>query len=84
MCQGPAGQTGLKHKGRIEPGYDADFSVFAPDETFVVDVNTLHHKNAISPYDGMPLTGVVRGTWLRGQAVDEGQRGRLLQRGAQA
>ena len=83
MCQAPAEQTGLQHKGRIEPGYDADFSVFAPDETFVVDVNTLHHKNAISPYDGLPLTGVVRGTWLRGEPVDAGQRGRLLQRGAQ-
>jgi allantoinase len=83
MCQAPAGQTGLKHKGRIEPGYDADFSVFAPDETFVVDVNTLHHKNAISPYDGMLLTGVVRGTWLRGEPVDAGQRGRLLNRGDQ-
>ena len=47
-------------------GYDADFCVFAPDETFVVDANTLHHKNAITPYDGRTLAGVVRSTWLRG------------------
>jgi allantoinase len=78
MCQAPAAQTGLQHKGRIELGYDADFSVFAPDETFVVDVNTLHHKNALTPYDGRQLDGVVRRTWLRGKPVDANPRGRLL------
>ncbi|TCO19137.1 allantoinase [Kribbella steppae] len=85
MCQAPAAQTGLQHKGSIEVGYDADFGVFAPDETFVVDVNTLHHKNAITPYDGRPLDGVVRSTWLRGEPVDieAGPRGRLLTRGGQ-
>jgi len=83
MCQAPAAQTGLQHKGSIEVGYDADFGVFAPDETFVVDVNTLHHKNAITPYDGRPLDGAVRSTWLRGEPVDitAGPRGRLLTRG---
>jgi allantoinase len=85
MCQAPAAQVGLAHKGRIEIGYDADFCVLAPDETFVVDVNTLRHKNAITPYDGMPLAGVVRSTWLRGEPIDinAGQRGRLLNRGEQ-
>ncbi|MEI8410493.1 MULTISPECIES: allantoinase AllB [unclassified Kribbella] len=82
MCQAP----GVPGKGSIEVGYDADFSVFAPDETFVVDVNTLHHKNAITPYDGRPLDGVVRSTWLRGEPVDlnAGPRGRLLTRGGSA
>ncbi|TCO47811.1 allantoinase [Kribbella antiqua] len=78
MCQAPAWQTALQHKGRIELGYDADFSIFAPDETFVVDVNTLHHKNALTPYDGRQLDGVVRRTWLRGEPVDANPRGRLL------
>ncbi len=83
MCQAPAARTGLTHKGSIEVGYDADFCVVVPDETFVVDVNTLHHKNAITPYDGRPLDGVVRSTWLRGEPVDitAGPRGRLLTRG---
>ena len=86
MAQAPATQTGLSTKGRIELGYDADFSVFAPDETFVVDVETLQHKNAITPYDGRTLTGVVRSTWLRGAPIDieADPRGRLLSRGDQA
>jgi allantoinase len=85
MCQAPAAQTALTHKGRIESGCDADFCVFAPDETFVVDVSTLHHRNAITPYDGRPLDGVVRSTWLRGKPVDieAAPKGRLLTRGDQ-
>src|SRR6201991_1959980 len=84
MCQAPAKQTGLRRKGRIDIGYDADFCVFAPDEAFVVDVHRLHHKNAITPYDGRPLAGQVRGTWLRGKQIDINDEplGRLLSRGA--
>ncbi|WP_432936176.1 allantoinase AllB [Kribbella sp. CA-253562] len=83
MCQAPAEQAGLTRKGRIEPGRDADFCVFAPDEAFVVDPGALQHKNAVTPYAGWPLAGVVRRTWLRGRPIDidAGPRGRLLTRG---
>jgi allantoinase len=80
MCQAPARQTGLSRKGRIEVGCDADFCVFAPDDTFVVDAARLHHKNAVTPYDGRLLDGVVRSTFLRGERIDihAEPRGRLL------
>jgi allantoinase len=83
MCQAPAMQTGLRRKGRIEIGADADFCAFAPDETFLVDVHALHHKNPITPYADRPLAGVVRSTWLRGDPIDidATPRGRLLTRG---
>jgi allantoinase len=83
MAAAPAAQTGLPTKGGIEVGYDADFCVLAPDETFTVDARQLQHKNAITPYDGRTLTGVVRSTWLRGDPVDiaADPRGRLLTRG---
>ena len=83
MSQAPAAQTGMLRKGRIEVGRDADFCILAPDETFVVDVAKLHHKNAVTPYDGRELAGVVRSTWLRGERIDLGAepRGRLLTRG---
>jgi len=83
MAAAPAAQTGLATKGSIQVGYDADFCVLAPDETFTVDAQKLHHKNAITPYDGRTLTGVVRSTWLRGEPVDlaADPRGRLLTRG---
>ncbi|HET6742233.1 MAG TPA: amidohydrolase family protein, partial [Kribbella sp.] len=83
MAEAPADQTGLRTKGRIEVGYDADLCVLAPDETFTVDARQLHHKNAITPYDGRTLTGAVRSTLLRGVPVDlaADPRGRLLTRG---
>jgi allantoinase len=82
MAEGPARLVGLRRKGRIGVGYDADFCVFAPDEAFVVDPKRLHHKHPLTPYDGRPLRGVVRGTWLRGQELDGDQpQGRLLTRG---
>jgi allantoinase len=83
MCHAPAAQAGLRRKGRIDLGYDADFCVFAPDERFVVDVAKLHHRNAVTPYHGRPLAGVVRSTWLRGEKIDvhAAPQGRLLTRG---
>jgi allantoinase len=83
MARRPAEIAGLRRKGRIAVGSDADFCVFAPDEAETVDAGTLHHKNPITPYAGARLTGSVRETWLRGAPVDPGEpRGRLLVRGA--
>ena len=78
----PAERVGLRHKGRLAVGYDADLAVLAPDEAFVVDVKRLHHRNPLTPYDGATLSGRVRATYLRGQRVDFQQpTGRLLRRG---
>ncbi|SDS19096.1 allantoinase AllB [Jiangella sp. DSM 45060] len=81
MATAPADRVGLRHKGRIAPGADADLVRFAPDEEFVVDVAALLHRNPISAYAGRRLTGVVRETWLRGRPVAGTPRGRLLRRG---
>ncbi len=83
MAENTAKQVGLATKGQIALGYAADFSVFAPDDAFVVDVKKLHHKNPVSAYDGRALAGVVRSTWLAGEVIDidAAPRGRLLRRG---
>ncbi|MBG6216928.1 allantoinase [Arthrobacter sp. CAN_A6] len=83
MSQRPAALARLTRKGRLALGYDADFAVFAADESYIVDVDKLHHKNAISPYDKKPLVGVVRRTYLRGVEVDGvTPSGQLLRRGS--
>lgn len=85
MSERPAQFARLTGKGRIAPGYDADFSVFAADGEYVVDVNKLHHKNPLTPYHGKTLAGIVRKTWLHGEVIDfQTPRGRLLRRGATA
>ena len=82
MAERPARLAGLPRKGRIAPGYDADFCVFAPDEGFTVDPAKLHHRHPVTPYTGHRLRGVVRGTILRGEPVEAARpRGRLLARG---
>jgi allantoinase len=80
MARRPAALAGLRSKGSIAPGYDADLVAFAPDEEFSVDVRTLRHRNPVSPYAGRTLRGVVRTTWLRGRPIDDQPRGRLLSR----
>jgi allantoinase len=83
MATGPADRVGLPHKGRIEPGADADLCVLDPDGAFVVDPRELRHKNPICAYTGSQLIGIVRRTWLRGRHVDPdgAAHGRLLRRG---
>lgn len=82
MAERPAQLAGLSRKGRIAPGYEADFCVFAPGEAFTVDPGRLHHRHPVTPYSGRTLRGVVRATILRGQPVaPESPRGRLLRRG---
>jgi allantoinase len=79
MAHRTAELAGLRGKGRIAPGCDADLVVFAPDVQFVVDPAALHHRNPVTPYAGRSLEGVVRGAWLRGQRIDQDRpRGRLL------
>ncbi|MEO6200648.1 MAG: allantoinase AllB, partial [Cryobacterium sp.] len=83
MSARPAKLAGLSRKGRLALGYDADFSIFAADDAFVVDPKKLHHKNQITPYAGRPLAGVVRKTYLRGKQIDfTVPEGKLLRRGA--
>jgi allantoinase len=80
MSQAPARLAGLRRKGRIAPGFEADFCIFAPEESFVVDPTRLYHRHPITPYTGRRLTGVVRQTFLRGEPVDF-ERGRAEPRG---
>jgi allantoinase len=87
MASGPARVAGLDRKGAITVGADADFAVFSPDDTFVVDPARLQHRHPVSPYAGRLLQGVVRQTWLRGQLVHRAGEfaapvGALLRRGA--
>jgi allantoinase len=74
-------------KGAIEPGRDADFVLFDPEATAVVDPSTLLHRHPLTPYAGMSLRGRVHQTVLRGEVIfDEGAfpalpSGRVILRG---
>jgi allantoinase len=58
--------TGLDGtKGRIAVGYDADFVIWSPEEQWTVTTDNIQHKNKITPYLGMQLTGVVHKVFLQ-------------------
>ncbi|MCA1371346.1 allantoinase AllB [Bradyrhizobium sp. BRP14] len=82
MALEPAALAGLHQKGRLAVGCDADFSIFAPEESFVVEAAALHHRHHVTPYVGHSLHGVVRQTYLGGRQVDlmGHPRGKLLSR----
>ena len=69
MSAAPASLAGLERKGRIAPGRDADFVIWDPDETRIVDPTALEQRHKLTPYAGRCLRGAVRSTFLRGQRV---------------
>ena len=70
MSANPAKLAGVGlRKGRIAAGFDADLTVFAPEESFIVTSNDLHFRHPISPYLGRHLTGRVKQTILRGTRI---------------
>ncbi|WP_432827616.1 allantoinase AllB [Dactylosporangium sp. CA-092794] len=80
MAAGPADLVGLRRKGRIAPGADADLVAFDPTGTFVVDPAALHHRHPVTPYASLELSGVVHTTWLRGVPVGDTPKGEFLRR----
>ena len=78
MGTNTANLAGLKQKGRIEVGADADLVAFDAEATFVVDPELLEHRVPRTAYAGRELRGVVLRTWLRGTEVGTTPRGELL------
>ncbi len=69
MSTRPARVAGVRGKGALAVGYDADLCVFAPDEAWVVDAAALHHRNPVTAYQQRTVSGSVRSTWLRGRPI---------------
>ncbi len=70
MSATPAHLAGLgSRKGRLAPGFDADFVIWNPDVPVDVDALTLYHRHQLTPYRGRVLTGAVRATYVRGVEV---------------
>ena len=68
-ARGPAVRFGLKNKGRLETGFDADFTLVDLSGTTALDETTLLTRYKDGAYSGETLRGRVRATYLRGQAV---------------
>jgi len=68
----PARFFGIDHrKGSLREGLDADFVVVDDDTSWTVHASKLHNLNRYTPLEGLELTGRVRATYVRGNAVFE-------------
>ncbi len=86
LCWNPAQRFGLRSKGNIALGFDADLVLVDPDQSFTVRAEDSESGQGYTPFEGQELTGKVKHTFLRGQLVYENgnitgpARGRYLKR----
>lgn len=69
MCAGPQRIFGIVGKGRIVPGYDADFTVVDLKRRWTIEESWLASRCGWSPFTGRALTGRPVGTIIRGRRV---------------
>ncbi len=70
LTQHPATFLNLhQQKGLLTEGYDADVTIWHPEENFVVKEENILHKHKISPYVSKELFGVVKQTYVNGELV---------------
>jgi allantoinase len=82
LCSNPAKLVNQK-KGLVQKGYDADFVIWDPSESFTVSTGNIYHRHKITPYLNENLSGVVVQTFLAGKKVyDNGtidlQQGKII------
>ena len=66
---GPQRVFGLRNKGRIALGYDADFTIVDLKARWTIEHRWLASRCGWSPFTGMELTGRPIGTIIRGNRV---------------
>jgi dihydroorotase len=69
VCENPARIFGVKNKGRIAVGYDADFTVVDLGKRMQITNKWIQSKCGWTPFDGMTVTGWPVGTLLRGRVM---------------
>jgi allantoinase len=82
----PARRFGLKTKGDIAPGFDADIALVDTGKSFMAGNKASESDQGYSVFEGMEMSASVTSTFLRGQLVyDQGKpvgarRGQYLHR----
>ena len=70
----PARIFGLKGKGALASGYDADVVIYDPRVETTLRAAALHNLAGYTPYEGWKIQGAVRDVFSRGrQIVREGE-----------
>jgi len=74
MSEEPAAIFGLKRKGRLSRGGDADLTLIDLKAKFKIDSTKFHSKAKLSPFDGFKCQGKPVKTFVGGKLVmDDGE-----------
>ncbi|WP_312888898.1 dihydroorotase [Nonomuraea rhodomycinica] len=65
----PARRYGLRTKGTIAPGFDADICLVDPDATWTVRAADSESAQEYTPFEGFELSAKVTDTFVRGHHV---------------
>ena len=69
----PAQIYGLRRKGAIAEGMDADLVIWDPEKTVTYGANDLHDNVGYNPWEGRTLKGWPEQVFLRGKALVDNQ-----------
>ncbi len=71
LSTGTARMFGLKDKGAVQVGKDADLVVFDPNLKFTITQSKLHMNVDYTPFEGFEITGMPEKVYARGKKVAE-------------
>ena len=66
---GPARLFGIRGKGRLAVGFDADLTIVDMKRTETITHNWIQSRSRWTPYDGVQVKGWPVGTFVRGRCV---------------
>ena len=66
---GPQRLFGIRNKGRIAVGYDADLTIVDLKRTEIIRKEWIESRSQWTPYDGVTVMGWPVGTFVRGRRV---------------
>ena len=69
LAGNPAQRFGIRGKGAVAVGNDADLLLLDPAASYTLEAGDLQQRHKMSPYLGVEFGGVVRRTIRRGETI---------------